>query len=38
MLGAWLGAFAFMLVYAAAMQWRFHGGRWMTIRIGAGLE
>lgn len=38
MLGAWLGAFAYMLVYAAAMQWRFHGGRWMTIRIGAGLE
>ena len=38
LLGAWLGAFAYMLAYAAAMLWRFRGGHWMNIRIGAGLE
>ena len=34
LVGAWLGAFAYMAVFALAMQVRFHGGRWMDIRIG----
>lgn len=33
LVGAWLGAFGYMAVYAALMQWRFHGGRWLTIRL-----
>ncbi|MEE8435235.1 MAG: MATE family efflux transporter [bacterium] len=33
LVGAWLGAFGYMAAYAALMQWRFHGGRWLTIRL-----
>jgi len=33
LIGAWLGAFAYMLAYAAAMQWRFHRGPWTRIRL-----
>ena len=36
LVGAWLGAFAYMAAYAALMQWRFHGGRWLTIRLALG--
>lgn len=32
-MGAWLGAFAYLVVYALAMQWRFHRGAWMRIRL-----
>ncbi len=33
LVGAWLGAFAYILVYAAAMQWRRAGRRWTRIRL-----
>ena len=33
LVGAWLGAFVYMVAYAALMQWRFHGGRWLNIRL-----
>jgi len=33
LIGAWMGAFAYMLVYATAMQWRFHSGAWARIRL-----
>jgi MATE family multidrug resistance protein len=33
LLGAWLGAFVYIVVYALAMQWRFHGGAWLRIRL-----
>ena len=33
LVGAWLGAFVYMAAYAALMQWRFRGGRWLTIRL-----
>ena len=33
LIGAWLGACAYMVAYAAAMQWRFHSGAWTRIRL-----
>ena len=36
LVGAWLGAFAYMIAYAALMQWRFHAGRWATILPAGG--
>lgn len=36
LLGAWLGACVFMVVYAAAMQWRLHSGAWLRIRLAVG--
>jgi MATE family, multidrug efflux pump len=33
LIGAWLGACVYMVLYAAAMQWRLHSGAWMRIRL-----
>lgn len=33
LIGAWLGASVFMVVYAGAMQWRLHRGAWTHIRL-----
>ncbi len=33
LMGAWLGAFAYMAVFAALMLLRFAGGRWTAMRI-----
>ncbi len=35
LVGAWLGAFAYMAAYALVMQVRLHGGRWTAIRLAA---
>lgn len=33
LIGAWLGAFAYMVLLAGAMVWRLHGGAWRHMRL-----
>ncbi len=37
LVGAWLGAFAYMAVFAALMLLRFRSGRWTAIRLASGV-